>query len=121
MNTTSEILDGYNGCKCNGGGGGDFSTAMVTITLPEGNEMGGTQASISVDDSYAYVAQIDNAPNTHIVLYKGSATVSGVDSAEVTVSGDAEITEQTEDSGDWYFSITVTGDFTLNLTGYPLG
>lgn len=37
MNTTSEIIDAYNGCKCNGGGGGEGSDkfALISVTASD--------------------------------------------------------------------------------------
>lgn len=101
-----------------GGGSSDFSTAEVTYTLINTNGNAATGIGI-VNDTLAYLDGISVQDNDTIsyVLYKGSQEVEAVDVAEITVSGNATILDQSEDDGVWWAIIEIIGDCIIHLTG----
>ena len=93
-----------------GGGSSDLSTATVTITA--------VNYSISVNASFEnYEKHIFDPDEYTIVLYQGEAWITGTDVAEISVSGNAEIIEQEQDGDEWAFTVKVTGDCTVAMTG----
>lgn len=94
-----------------GGGGGDFSTAEVTVIC--------NVESAGIDDGWWIV---DNMTETHvdisegttnleIVLYKGENRC-GVSGGTVSVSGDATATSTPFGS----VNVTITGDCTITIS-----
>ena len=108
------------GCGNSSGGGGDFSTATVTITQID-SDPAQIVAQIDSGDVAPYEADITGAPSADILLKDGEAFLYGTDSAEVTVEGDAVIIGQYEcEDHVWFFRIKVTGDCTIHTTGFPI-
>ena len=108
-----------------GGGGGDFSTAVVTMNVTEESGAGTTEISnaIVVDGpvlSTIFPSPTRNMSPVTIVLYKGSSVISISSHREVTAEGNIEL-DGGEDGGYWDYYATITGDCTINVTVGGLG
>lgn len=101
-------VDRMNAAIAAGGGGGDFSTATITLTA---NKNGIIFAPIVVDGEESYVCQsfnFDEGENTLLIaLYKGLAYGTIENATDATVTGDVEYE---------YGDIAVSGDGTVNVT-----
>ena len=91
-----------------GGGGGDFSTAEVTITLE-------SECQLFIPCLYCDVALVSGVAESgtySVVLYKGMAfgigRYQGGNEVTITVTGDAEADAE---------SVYVTGDCTISVAG----
>lgn len=105
-----------------GGGSSDLSIAEVTYTVS--NAYGTAAMGVGIlNDELGYFNDktVDNNDILSYVIYKGSQIVGIMDTAEITVEGNAEIIDQEEDSGIYFATIQITGDCIIHLTGYPLG
>jgi len=101
-----------------GGESSDFSTAEVTFTVV--NDIGNVAIGIGIRNdmlAYFYGLDVENNNVLSYVLYKGSQAVEVVDTAEITVEGNAEIIYQGEEDGEYFASIQITGDCIIHLTG----
>ena len=105
-----------------GGGGGDFSTAEVTFSVV--NEEANAAVGVILNSEeivYTNGDAVIDGDKLIYVLYKGSQTVYAYDTAQITVEGSANITEQREDDGTWIATIEITGNCTIHLTGENFG
>ncbi len=105
-----------------GGGSSDFSTAEVTFSVV--NEVGTAPEGVIIQDNnliYSQGGAVGDGDKLIYVLYKGSQTITAYDTAQITVEGNADIIEQSEDGGAWYATIEITGDCTIHLTGENFG
>lgn len=108
-----DILAGWNGCVCSGeGGSSDFTTAQVIVTASDPDNF------VSMATTFQdYQMQIDTPGEYTIILYHGEAQIDGGDVSEISVSGNAEIIDQQQSGDRWMFSVKVTGDCTVAMTG----
>lgn len=106
-----------------GGGSSDFSTAEALFNVVAGNEAKSPNGVIIQNDrlDYSEGSGVSLNESANYVLYKGEQIIYGSDTAEISVSGNAEILEQEEFGGEWEYQIKITGDCTINLTGETLG
>lgn len=86
-----------------GGGGGDFSTAEVTVN----NSIGGILITVPAIYNEIAVPFITDAPSFTVILYKGTAVMGGNPSIG-SVGGDITYVED----DDIYL---ITGDCTITL------
>ena len=110
--TIQEIIEMWNGCcDAEGGGGGDFTTAQVTIVMGSQNTEGGSVPMVAINqsDEISYVSMDATNPGTfQAVLYKGKQVLdNGLQSIE-SVSGN--ITYDDEDE-----IYIITGDCTITI------
>lgn len=117
MNTVSELVENYNGCKCTGGGGGDFTTCMVTIinnsgdsvyTYVSANENLNNYGSFLTNDGLFYRdIEVHDQTETLTFIFFGESGRLGYEANDPTVTGNATIEESTA---------IVTGDCTLTFS-----
>lgn len=94
-----------------GGGGGDLTTAHITVNDP--NEKGWTMTGAFItnnpEDGTSTEIYTDEVTNPDVVLYKGVAFINfpGHGTSSVSVSGNAEIRTP---------MVRVTGDCTITIS-----
>lgn len=103
----TEAISKYEG----GGGGGDFSTAEVQVTLA-GSDLWLYVPFASDGDSARSASGIYQSGTYQAILYKGKAFGQAYgDNVSITATGDAEV-------GD--YEVTITGNCSITISGSPI-
>ena len=101
------------------GGGGDFSTAEVTVTNSSANPFVAYGCLYDDEHSMARVnIYLEGNGIIDLILYKGSSLIelfAPIDKSSVTLSGDVEGVTDTFETNK-YQQFIVTGDCTITLS-----
>lgn len=112
-----------------GGGGGGVNPHMATLTFVGSSDTAVINLWQYLDESTGYFDSLLEAPliGSYVVpLYKAESSEGGVYSTDIynhgerlsmTSSGDVTIREQQDaETGDYLYSVWITGDCTITLT-----
>ena len=106
-----------NGVEYGGGGGGDFSTAEVTVSTTNADISKYILPNINpYDDIMEISIEPDSEPYTwYAVLYKGASELhfdTAIPKTSITITGDANLPE----FGTNTYVIEITGDCTITIS-----
>ena len=115
---TAEKLNNIEQGILNAGGGGDFSTATVTIANNAGTTFSVTVTGIRVSSGEMayYPEAFGNLYSTEwdVVLYSGSAGIEFAAGSNIHLTVTGDITVDDNDTNEPY--VTVSGDGTISIT-----